>query len=661
MKSSKNLSRVGATLAALVLLTLTQAFGQEPTPLLTKSAAEWVTVLQSGASQKEKADACRELAVIGGKDAVPALAALLPDALLSHMARYALETIPDPSASAALREALGKVKGRQLAGVLGSLGVRHDVEAIKPIAALLGDNDADVAQAAARALGKIGGVEAAGAIQNALGNTAEGNRLAFCEGLFRCAEGLQNAAKAADARAIFERLGDPKAPHQVRAGAFRGLVLLGGAKQADMIQQAVKGTDSVLCEAAARLAVELKDPQIGNALRGIVATLPEDRQVLVLAILGKRAELASLTTLADVAKKTGSATTRVAAVRAMGELSKPDASVPLVNLLQDADREVAQAAQETLASIAGPEVDATVVAMLAAGKPAMRVTAAELIGRRRMLTALPALVKAAGDNDQPVRLAALKRIGEMGGEAELAPLLELLGKATEQGNLDAIEQALSLIGARGDNAAKAVGVVSGRFAAAQPAQRVVLLRVLASLGGDPAFKTVRGAVSEQNPAVHDAALRLLGSWKTAEAAKELLGLAKSAPDMKDRRFALRELLSWISGSELGAAERMAMCKQAAELLQGNDEKKLYLGTLGSIRSVESATAVAGYLEDAAVKDEAVAAIAAIAEELLKQKEAPTFAPSLVNPLTQAVQATANQDLAKRVQAQLELARKKAGQ
>lgn len=661
MKLSKNLSGVGATLAALALLALTSALGQEPTPLLTKSAAEWVTVLQSGAPQKEKADACRELAVIGGKDAVPALAALLPDAMLSHMARYALETIPDPSASAALRDALGKVKGRQLAGVIGSLGVRHDLESVKPIAALLADSDADVAQAAARALGKIGGVEAAGAIQNALGTAAEGNRLAYCEGLFRCAEGLQAAGKAAEARGIYERLGDPKAPHQVRAGAFRGLVLLAGAKQAEMIQQAIKGEDNVLCESAARLAVELKDAQVGDALRGIVGALSGDRQVLVLGILGKRAEPSSLATLADIAKKSGTTTARVAAVRAMGEISKPGASVPLVNLLQDSDKEVAQAAQETLASIAGPEVDATVVALLTGGKPGLRVTAAELVGRRRMLTALPALVKAAGDTEQSVRIASLKRIGELGGEAELPPLLELLAKASEPGTLDAIEQALSLIGTRGDNAAKAVGVVSGRVANAQPAQRVVLLRVLASLGGEPAFKMVCGAVADTNPAVHDAALRLLGSWKTPDAAKELLNLAKNAADMKDRRFALREFLTWIGGSELGAGERMAMCKQAAELLQGNEEKKLYLGTLGSIRSVESATAVAGYLEDAAVKDEAVAAIAAIAEELLKQKEAPTFAPSLVKPLTQAVQATANQDLAKRVQAQLELARKKAGQ
>ena len=46
------------------------------------------------------------------------------------MARYALETIPDPSVDDALRDALGKLKGRPLLGVIGSLGVRRDAKAV---------------------------------------------------------------------------------------------------------------------------------------------------------------------------------------------------------------------------------------------------------------------------------------------------------------------------------------------------------------------------------------------------------------------------------------------------------------------------------------------------------------------------------------------------
>ena len=67
---------------------------------------------------------------IGTAESVPALAALLPDKDLSHMARYALERIPAPEAGAALRDALPKLSGALKVGVIGSLGVRRDAASV---------------------------------------------------------------------------------------------------------------------------------------------------------------------------------------------------------------------------------------------------------------------------------------------------------------------------------------------------------------------------------------------------------------------------------------------------------------------------------------------------------------------------------------------------
>ena len=48
-------------------------------------------------------------------------------------------------------------------------------------------------QASARALGRIGTLEASKALETALPKTAEANRLAIYEGLFRCADVLAQA------------------------------------------------------------------------------------------------------------------------------------------------------------------------------------------------------------------------------------------------------------------------------------------------------------------------------------------------------------------------------------------------------------------------------------------------------------------------------------
>ena len=107
------------------------SFAKAAQPATKDQVSKLIAVLKSDAPQKEKADACRELARIGTKDAVAPLAALLADEKLSHMARYGLETIPDPSVDKALREAAGKLQGRLLVGVIGSIGVRRDTKAVK--------------------------------------------------------------------------------------------------------------------------------------------------------------------------------------------------------------------------------------------------------------------------------------------------------------------------------------------------------------------------------------------------------------------------------------------------------------------------------------------------------------------------------------------------
>jgi HEAT repeat protein len=115
-----------------------------------------VAVLQDpGASVYAKAKACQRLAVIGDKTAVPALAALLPDAQLSHYARTALEPMPDREADEALRAALSKVQGNLLVGVIASIGNRRDTKAAAALEKLRHDANNEVGRAADGALARI--------------------------------------------------------------------------------------------------------------------------------------------------------------------------------------------------------------------------------------------------------------------------------------------------------------------------------------------------------------------------------------------------------------------------------------------------------------------------------------------------------------------------
>src|SRR5271166_5439997 len=169
-------TRVSLTvLCVLVAAATPRSYGQKPQASPKYEEAKLIAILKSDAPRKAKVDACRELARVGTRESVAPLAALLCNEELSHMARYGLEPIPDPAVDAALRENLEKVKGRLLVGVIGSLGVRRDPKAVAPLVKRLGDPDSDVAQASARALGRIGTIDAVTALEKALSNTEKGN------------------------------------------------------------------------------------------------------------------------------------------------------------------------------------------------------------------------------------------------------------------------------------------------------------------------------------------------------------------------------------------------------------------------------------------------------------------------------------------------------
>jgi len=185
-------------------------------------------VLGSGAPRAAKDYACRKLRVIGSVESVPALAALLADKDLSHMARYALERIPAPEAAQALRDALPKLAGALKVGAIGSLGVRRDAASVAVLAPLLEDAEAAVASAAACALGNIGSPEAATALSAAAKKAPPAVKAAVADGALACAEQLLADGRKAEAIAVYKSLTGADQSKQVRLAATRGLLSAAG-------------------------------------------------------------------------------------------------------------------------------------------------------------------------------------------------------------------------------------------------------------------------------------------------------------------------------------------------------------------------------------------------------------------------------------------------
>jgi hypothetical protein len=131
------ISRLNIFLGSLLALAMAWGASSAANAQNVESAREkerkLISILNSDAPPEDKAVPCKQLAIYGSKEAVPALSPLLLDPKLASWARVALEAIPDPAADEALRAAMDKVQGNLLVGVINSIGVRRDPQAFNPL------------------------------------------------------------------------------------------------------------------------------------------------------------------------------------------------------------------------------------------------------------------------------------------------------------------------------------------------------------------------------------------------------------------------------------------------------------------------------------------------------------------------------------------------
>jgi HEAT repeat protein len=178
-----------------------------------------LVVLQSNAPRDARDYVCRQLRMIGTAASVPALEALLPDPDMSHMARYALERIPDSQAGKALEHQLPKLNGQLKIGVISSLGTRgQGVSLLRP---LLQDSDEAIARSAAIALGRIASADASKALASAKPRPALA--VVFADASMSCAEKSLATGHAKEAKATYQRLLKNNPPELIRLAAERGL------------------------------------------------------------------------------------------------------------------------------------------------------------------------------------------------------------------------------------------------------------------------------------------------------------------------------------------------------------------------------------------------------------------------------------------------------
>jgi HEAT repeat protein len=580
----------------------------EPVP-----PAQLVETLKSNAAAAEKAAACKQLAIYGNQDAVPALAALLADKELSSWARIALEAIPGPQVDNALCDALGKVQGRLLLGVINSLGTRRAAVAVDPLIKRLQDADADVASASAVALGQIAGPAAAKALEQALASAPAAVKSAVAEGCILCAERLVAEGKAPEAIKLYAVVEQAPVPKQRVLEAVRGTIVAQGSAGVPRLVELLESSEKARFALGLRVARELSGQEVADALLAQLAKAKPERQAALIVTLADRGDAKALPAIMQLAKA-GAEPARCMAIRALKRLGNASCVPVLLDAALDANEGVAQAALTVLADLPGADVDTDLAGRLVKADGKLRQVLIDLAGQRPIVAAVPALLKAADDSDAAIRAAALAALGSTIEFGDLEVLVKRVAGAQSADDADAAEKALRDACQRmPDRDACAEKLVAAMAGAASPV-KCRFLEILSSMGGAKALAAMGAAVKDADPEIQETGSRLLGSWMDVDVAPVLLDLAQNSTDPKYQIRALRGYIRVVRQFTIPDPERAKMCRAALGIAQRTAEKKLILEVMGRYPSADMLSLAMETTKTPELKAQAVAVAMLIAQK-----------------------------------------------
>ena len=579
---------------------------------------QFIAVLKGEAPAAEKDKACRELQRIGTRACIPALAALLPDETLSHMARYALEPMPYPEAGQALRDALAKASGPAKVGVIASLGFRRDRQAAGQLIPLLRDPDPAVAAAAATALGRAATPAGLRSLRDFRSNAPEPLRAAAAEGSLAAAERLVREGRRSEAVQICEDLRSQQWPSHVRLAAFAGLLAAEPEKAVARVVQAIAGADAELRAVAIANVSTLKGDRVVERIAAELPKLPPDAQVLLVAALARRDDPAVAGAILRIGKSS-KGEVRAAAAKALGAVGDASCTAWLAQVVtSDASRQEQDAAAQALVVLKGEGVAGRLTELMARADASVRGRLIEVLMRRNDKEAADAVFAQAGVPDVNVRRAAFKALARLADAQRLPALLGLLVAAPDDAARADAEKAVAQVARRTSDPSKRSDLVLAALTdAKQPAARCSLLRVLASIGGPRSLAAVRASLDAKDEAERDAAIRSLALWSDAAAAEALLDVCRAAKNETHRILALRGLARvLVSPGNRSAQEVVTLYREAIALAQGPDEKKMLLSGLAQVGHPDALAMAMAWLGDAEVHAEAALAAIKIAETVL---------------------------------------------
>jgi HEAT repeat protein len=299
---------------------------------------------------------------------------------------------------------------------------------------------------------------------------------------------------------------------------------------------------------------------------------------------------------------------RTAALRGLVQV-QGDKSLPhLLTILASETDPLRAVAADLLCRLPSLEVTRKIAEALPRLPTTSQVLVLSALANRRDKTALPTVLSLVQSRDESVTAAALEALGPLGDGANVPLLVEYVGHVKP--SLRTVARS-SLVQLRGPT-------VEARILeclkTAPSGLRAELIGCLGARANPTVLPDLLRWAGETDPEVQSAAIRALAHWPDATPLNDLWKIAQDAPRVSDSILALQGYVRMLGlPHQRLPADNLKKYRDAFDLAQRVEEKKMVLGSLAGMNSAEALEWISSLLADRDLNAEAALAIVKTAE------------------------------------------------
>jgi type 1 glutamine amidotransferase/HEAT repeat protein len=531
----------------------------------------------ASATPASKETVCRWLGWMGREDAVPVLTKIADSSIegtgraagsLNGYAIRALATIPATSADQALVELLSSGdEGRRIA-VMSAVAVRGTNTAIPKLSKIAASKSPALSGAAFQTLAALHTVDSLNAIlkvEAAPGNSKLQDEAVICTASSLVAKG---AALPDVASAKLSSIAGTEGTYAQRLSALRVLLsahLSSGLQQA---AEMLKNDDYRLREGAAESLAELATP---DQLSAISWEVTPDAWVVLLKNLAQKGSVSSLT-LFQKALASSDSNVRLAAIDGISHSGGGKNLETLTLLLSDTNAPLAQAGKRAVAGLKGGDVGDRLIVMQGSATPALSAILLSILADRQDHRAFEAAIAAMSSQDQALRSAGYGAFSRLAASGDLSKCMALV-PTVKEAYAENFQKGLVRAVALDPSPSSAAAQISGAFDQGSPAQKEIMINVLARLEVKDANDKLQTILSSADVEQRKQAVRALSSARSTASLELLPAVAENGQTNSEKILALKGYIDTIGAiADLKDNKRFEAYQRAWKVAVRDEEK-----------------------------------------------------------------------------------------